>query len=58
MATKKETAPSAVEAFLLRDCVFGKCGQVVELSPADAEQAQVQGMADLHPEAIKAAKAG
>lgn len=55
MATKKD-APSTVEAFLLRDCQFGKCGQVVEMSASDAEQAKAQGMADLHPDAIKAAK--
>ncbi len=55
MASKKDQ-PSTDEASLLRDCVFGKCGEVVELSAADAEQAQAQGMADLHPEAIKAAK--
>jgi hypothetical protein len=55
MATKKP-APDHIEAFLLRDCVFGKCGDVVELSASDAEQAKAQGMADLHPDAIKAAK--
>lgn len=56
MATKKQDAPESVEAFLMRDCVFGKCGEVVTLSPSDAEQAKAQGMADLHPDAIKAAK--
>lgn len=57
MATKKDDKqPEQVEAVLLRDCVFGKCGEVVELSLSDAEQAKEQGMADLHPEAVKAAK--
>ena len=55
MATKKDQS-STVEAFLLRDCVFGKAGEVVELSTSDAQQAEAQGMADLHPDAIKAAK--
>ena len=57
MAKKDEKQLEAVEAALLRDCVFGKCGEVVTLSAADAEQAVAQGMADLHPDAIKAAKA-
>lgn len=52
---KKDDKP--VEGVLLRDCVFGKGGDVVELSAADAEQAIAQGMADLHPNAIKHAKA-
>lgn len=56
MATaKKEDKP--VEAYLLRDCVFGKVGDVVELSPADAEQAKAHGMADLHPDAVAHGKA-
>lgn len=56
MATKKQDAPESVQAVLLRDCQFGKCGEVVTLSASDAEQAQAQGMADLHPDAVKAAK--
>ena len=45
-----------VEAFLLRDCVFGSAGAVVLLTESDAQAGVEQGMLDLHPEAIKAAK--
>lgn len=45
-----------VEAFLLRDCVFGPAGAVVLLTESDAQAGVEQGMLDLHPEAIKAAK--
>lgn len=55
MATKKES--SAVEAFVLLDCAFGKAGDVVELSSAEAEVGALHGMLDLNPAAIKAAKA-
>lgn len=54
MATKKEDKP--VEAFVLRDCIYGKVGEVVELPKADADNGVSQGMLDLHPAAIKAAK--
>lgn len=59
MATekKKEAKPEAVEAFVLRDCGFGNAGEVVRLSQNDAETGAAHGMLDLHPEAIKAAKA-
>jgi hypothetical protein len=51
-------APAArVEAALLRDCVFGKIGAVVLLSPADAAAGKEQGMLDMHPDAIAHAKA-
>ena len=53
MAKNKET----VEAFLLRDCTFGAAGEVVILSESDAQAGKEQGMLDLHPDAIKAAKA-
>ena len=53
MATKK---PEIVEAFVLCDCGFGKCGEVVTLTAAEAETGQSHGVLDLHPEAIKAAK--
>lgn len=56
MATKKETNQS-VEAFVLRDCGFGKAGEVVTLPAADAETGAAHGMLDLHPDAIQAAKA-
>ena len=57
MATKKEDKqPESVEVALLRDCVFGACGEVVTLSRPDAEQALAQGMADANPAAVSAAK--
>jgi len=52
-----KTKDQTVEAFLLRDCGFGKAGDVVTLSIADAEAGKAQGMIDTHPNAIKAAKA-
>ena len=58
MATKqKEYKADEVEASVLRDCGFGKAGEVVTLSAADANIGRDHGMLDLHPEAIKAAKA-
>ena len=58
MATKpKETKSDTVEAFVLRDCGFGAAGDVVMLSVADADTGRDNGMLDLHPDAIKAAKA-
>lgn len=54
MATKKEDAP--VEAFVLRDCVFGKAGDVIEVSASDAKTGAEQGMLDLAPAAVKHAK--
>lgn len=56
MATKKEQ-PVSVEAFVLRDSGFGTSGAVVTLPLADAEAGRAQGALDLHPDAIKAAKA-
>lgn len=58
MATKqKEFKADEVEASVLRDCGFGKAGDVVTLSAADAKVGKENGMLDLHPEAVKAAKA-
>jgi len=51
MATK---APQTVQAFVLCDCGFGKAGEVVTLSPADADAGAASGLLDLHPDAIKA----
>lgn len=53
----KEKFPETVEAFVLRDCLFGQCGQVVALPADQAKLGQEHGMLDLHPEAVKAAKA-
>lgn len=59
MATekRKESKPDSAEAFVLRDCPFGKAGEVVTLPTADAELGAAHGMLDLHAEAVKAAKA-
>jgi hypothetical protein len=57
MATKKESKSDSVEAFVLRDCNFGKAGDVVELPETDAKLGADHGMLDLHPDAIAAAKA-
>ena len=54
MATK---APENVQAFVLRDCVFGMAGAVVTLTPNDAETGAKAGLLDLNPAAIKAHKA-
>ena len=56
MATKKTEAPSTVEAFILRDCAFGKACEVVTLSSADAEIGVLDGAIDLTPAAIAHAK--
>lgn len=53
---KKDTAKEDVEAFVLRDCQFGKVGEVVTLPLADAKVGEGAGMLDLHPDAIKHAK--
>lgn len=55
MATKKQS--ETTEAFVLMECVFGACGDVVTLPTIDAETGAKYGMLDLHAEAIKAAKA-
>lgn len=51
MAKKDNT--DTVEAFVLRDCGFGKIGEVVTLSKAEAKAGADHGMLDLHPDAIK-----
>lgn len=59
MATKKaETAdkPDTVEAAVLCDCVFGKVGDVVQLTKSDAENGKAIGVLDTTPAAIKAIK--
>jgi hypothetical protein len=56
MATKKQDTPSVVEAFVLRDCGFGKAGEVVELSPSDAKAGEEHGMVDLNAAAVANAK--
>lgn len=58
--TKEKTLQAEVpkvEAFVLRDCGFARAGEVVLLSASDAKAAAMQGMIDLHPDSIKAAKA-
>lgn len=53
MATKK---PETIEAFVLLDCQYGKCGTVVELPIADAEIGVANGMLDVAPAAVAHAK--
>lgn len=57
MATKKDTKADSVEAFVLLDCIYGKCGEVVTLPAAEADNGKQCGMLDLNPAAVKAAKA-
>lgn len=54
MAAKKSEQAESIEALVLVDCAFGKCGEVVTLPLADAETGAAQGCLDLHPDAIKA----
>lgn len=54
MAKKDE--PEKVEAFVLRDCHYGKAGAVVMLGAADAKLGADHGMLDLNKGAINAAK--
>lgn len=56
MATKKPESTEAVEAFVLVDCTFGRAGEVVTLTPANAELGAKNGVLDLHTDAIKAHK--
>jgi hypothetical protein len=53
---KKDSKPETVEAFVLRDCGFGKAGDVVILPAADAATGADHGMLDLHPAAVAAGK--
>jgi hypothetical protein len=55
MATKK--TPDQVEAVVLCNCVFGNVGEVVTLTPGEADTGTAIGVIDVHPDAIKAAKA-
>jgi hypothetical protein len=54
---KKESKPATLEALVLRDCGFGKVGEVVTLPLADIEAGAEHGMLDPHPDAVRAAKA-
>ena len=55
MATKK--TPETTDAFVLMDCGFGHAGEVVTLPTADAQTGAANGMLDLHPDAVAAARA-
>lgn len=57
MAKKEPSKPATMEAAVLRDCGFGKVGEVVTLPLADVEAGAEHGMLDPHPEAVRAAKA-
>lgn len=55
MATEKKTeAKKQVKAFVLRDCIFGKAGEIVTLSPTEIATGEAQGMLDAHPDAVNA----
>ena len=54
MATKKP--PETVEALVLVDCIYGKCGQVVTLTAAEAAYALENKFIDVAPAAISNAK--
>lgn len=54
MATKKQN--ELVDALVLCDCGFGKAGEVVTISLADAEVGAANGMLDLHIDAVEAAQ--
>ena len=54
MATKKQS--TEVEAFVLMDCVFGKAGEVVVLTPEQASLGVAHGMLDTAPAAVAYAK--
>lgn len=58
MATRKKQDDDTVEAFVLVDCAYGKCMEVVTLSKAEAETGAADGCLDLNPDAIKAHKKG
>jgi hypothetical protein len=49
MATKKtpELEYDKKHALVLRDCVFGKAGEIVALTVADADTGAAQGMLDI-----------
>jgi len=55
-ATTDAEQTNSVEAFILRNCPFGKAGEVVKLETADAESGAAHGMLDLNVAAIQAAK--
>lgn len=52
----KEKVSPEIEAFVLRDCGFGKAGEVITLQTADAKAGEAHGMLDLSAAAVKAAK--
>lgn len=53
----KEKVSPEIEAFVLRDCGFGKAGEVVTLPMEAAKTGEAHGMLDLGAAAVKAAKA-
>ena len=56
MAKTQNTAPKEIEAFILRDCGFGKVGDIVTLPIDDAKIGAAHGMLDCNPAAVAAAK--
>lgn len=54
MAKKEQPKAGFVEAFVLRDCVFGKAGEIVSLQAIEAKMGAEHGMLDLAAESIDA----
>lgn len=54
---RKQDRTEEVEAFVLRDCGFGKSGDVVIVSSSDADAGVAVGALDLSEGAVSAAKA-
>lgn len=50
--TSNPTTPTMKSALVLRDCGFGKVGDVVTLPAADIETGAEQGMLDPHTDAV------
>lgn len=57
MAKKETSKPDTMEAAVLRDCGFGKVGEVVILPTADIEAGAEHGMLDPHPDAVRSVRA-
>jgi hypothetical protein len=49
--------PGTIEAFVLCDCCFGKCGEVVLLNETQIENGLTTGVIDINPAAVENAKA-
>lgn len=55
--TKKDAKDAkTVEALVLSDCVYGKCGEVKDFAADEVEAIAAAGYIDPHPNAVKWAK--